>query len=207
MSASRLSVSVVCLLGAACGPSGELERITNSGPLDGPFYVSSEFSPSGHMGDGQEPGHITADINEHCKERLEGAGGDCYRFSYLPGEKLWAGVYWVYPANSWGSRPGRDLLGKYARVRFQVATEQDELKPSFIAGGINDPEQHFKDSFKAQIGSNIGRDWQQLILDLSLEPNISSVIGAFAFVTNYPAGSDPKALAPTVLYLDDIVWE
>jgi hypothetical protein len=210
--AAALAVSVT-----ACGPTSELERVPNPGPLQGPFYVSSEFAPSGHMGDGQNPGHVTAEISENCKERPANAGGDCYRFFYTPGQELWAGVFWVYPANNWGTRPGRTLVGPYTRVRFYAAAEPrpdssdptgaSGLSAQFIAGGIRELGP-FRDRFQARSDSalRLTPNWQQVTLDISGQ-DTSSVIGAFAWVTNYPPNSDPAAQVPTVIYIDDIVWE
>lgn len=64
------------------------------------------------MGDGAIPGRLLVDINENCKQpRPPNAQGDCYRFSYTPGDVKWSGAYWVSPANNWGTVPGRDLIG------------------------------------------------------------------------------------------------
>src|SRR5262245_56394408 len=99
---------------AGCGPSSEADRLGSTGPISGPFYVSSYFSPSGHMGDGQQPGHVTALIGpdgidarhewcsraladgvitspDQCPDRPPGAGGDAYTFIYQPSTLLWAG--------------------------------------------------------------------------------------------------------------------
>ncbi len=202
---ASLALAAAALL-SGCGPSSEIDRLGEYGPLAGPFYVSSFFAPSGHMGDGQEPGHITADIGEGCLPRPAGAGGDCYRFTYTPGEMLWSGVYWVHPANNWGSRPGRRVADKYTRVSFYAATDFDSLGVQFISGGISDPKLEFKDQYRVSTFETIGRDYQKYTLDVSAE-TFDSVIGAFAWVTNYPAGTDWTTATPTVIYIDDLLWE
>lgn len=199
-------LSLCVPLAVGCGPSSELDRLSSTGPIEGPFYVSSYFAPSGHMGDGQNPGQIVADVAEHCKGRPSGAGGDCYRFTYTPGEMLWAGVYWVYPSNNWGSRPGRTVVGDYSRIRFYAAAEEDSLGVEFIAGGITDMALPYRDTFRVSRFVNIGREFQQYSLDISAE-SPSSVVGAFAWVSNYPSGTDPATVPPTVVYIDDVVWE
>jgi len=99
----------LCLV--ACGPPDEASR-AKAGPIVGPFVVSNFFTPSGFMGDGAIPGRLTAGINENCKQpRPAGAQGDCYHFLYKVGDVKWAGAYWVYPTNSWGSVPGRSVVG------------------------------------------------------------------------------------------------
>src|SRR4051812_23912395 len=84
------------------------------GPLTSTFAVSDIFSPSGFMGDGANPGYLTVDFHqENCKQpRPVGAQGNCYTFTYYMDPKAnlnWAGVYWVFPTNSWGARPGYNI--------------------------------------------------------------------------------------------------
>lgn len=154
LSTARIAAALLLALPlAACGPSDEADR-AQSGPIVGPFVVSSYFTPSGLMGDGAVPGRLTVDINvsdpnpndekEHCKTpRPPGAQGDCYTFVYRIGDVRWAGAYWVHPANNWGTAPGRNVIGPvdmgvtnpdrpgssnlrgYTRVRFSMAIEQN----------------------------------------------------------------------------------
>lgn len=199
----------VSLCGSAlvgCGPSSELDRLGETGPLTGPFYVSEHFSPSGHMGDGETAGHIFVDIGENCLARPAGAGGDCYRFVYEPGAKRWAGVYWAYPANNWGSRPGRNVASEYSRIRFYAAADR-ERNVEFKAGIKNEIGLPFKDNFQPpSIFPKLTTEYQQFSVDLSLE-NIDSIIGAFAWVFIADMNADPATLEPVTIYLDDIVWE
>ncbi len=138
----------------ACGPPDEASR-TKAGPLDGPFVVSDHFTPSGFMGDGAIPGRLTVGINQNCKKpRPAGAQGDCYHFLYKVGDVKWAGAYWVYPSNSWGTVPGRNVVGPndlgpnpdgsgemrgYHYVRFYAAIDPLPMPPfvQFYAGGID----------------------------------------------------------------------
>lgn len=102
----------------ACGPPDEADR-AKAGPIKGPFVVSNFFTPSGFMGDGAIPDRMTIGINQNCKTpRPPGAQGDCYHFLYdqSRGDRRiapvkWTGAYWVYPSNSWGSVPGRTMIG------------------------------------------------------------------------------------------------
>src|SRR5688572_12579420 len=207
------------LLGAlsatGCGPSDEFDRLASTGPVQGSFYVSSYFSPSGHMGDGAMAGHVFVDINEHCKARPESANGDCYRFTYDPGAELWAGVYWAYPANNWGTRPGRSVIGPYTRVRFYAAVDPSSIIPGdsgvgvdFLAGGIRSEESGlpFEDDFsKTNMFFNIGVDFQEYTLEFYDQP--SKVIGAFGWALNYPTMTDPAMWPTSILYIDNVIWE
>jgi hypothetical protein len=159
------------------------------------------------MGDGATAGHIAADVGEQCKERPLGAEGDCYRFTYMPGSLLWAGVYWAYPSNNWGSRPGRSMDAKWSRVRLFAAGSPSGFSVQFIAGGIQDRTLPYSDQFRVgSLPETVTTDWKQFSLDLA-DQTFDAVIGAFAWVTAYPEGTDPASAAPRVLYLDDIVWE
>jgi hypothetical protein len=149
-SAAALCLSLVMV---ACGPSDEASR-AKAGPIVGHFLVSNFFTPSGFMGDGAIPNRMTVGINENCKQpRPAGAQGDCYHFLYHVGDVKWAGAYWVYPTNSWGSVPGHTLvppidvgpnpnggeLRRYTRVRFFGAMDKLPNDPfvQFYAGGID----------------------------------------------------------------------
>jgi hypothetical protein len=154
-----IAVSLVSLLVVgACVTDGSGE-LKDKGPIDlSAFYVSDFFTPSGHMGDGQEPGHITMNANDHCLPRPEGAGGNCYRFIYgPPGNAFWGGVFWQFPANNWGGQEGRYVRGwvydpdlgnqlypgtpeaartirqRYNRLRFFGASRRDVLDVHFRA--------------------------------------------------------------------------
>jgi hypothetical protein len=107
-----------------CGPTDPATLVTDPGPLTKAFAVSDHFVPSGFMGDGEYIGNVVMDVNnQYCKDRPPGAQGYCYRFTYYEGVVDWAGVFWVHPANNWGTRPGRAIDGKnFKQVRFKVAT-------------------------------------------------------------------------------------
>jgi hypothetical protein len=135
--------------------------------------VSDFFTPSGLMGDGEKPGRVIEDIDKNCAvPRPPGAQGDCYHFLWhveqdapAPIDDHWAGAYWVYPSNSWGTVPGRALqppldlgpdgnggeLHGYKRVRFWAAVEPMPTPPMFqyFVGGIDgkkaNPAQPYSD--------------------------------------------------------------
>jgi hypothetical protein len=217
-------ITFACLasgLLSACGPKSPIDSLGHTGPLTEPFPVSQFFSPSGHMGDGAVPGPLTLDINENCKERPPGARGDCYRFTYVPSVQLWAGVYWQYPSNNWGTQHGwpigqradeAGILPVFTTVKFKAASNVEfdsvgsALSAQFIVGGINGGFA-YSDDFKFSIfKSDISTDWKDYSIDISGVP-FSTVIGAFCWVTNYPMNTDPATAPVHILYLDDIVWE
>jgi hypothetical protein len=146
----RLSVGVLAAL--TLGALGCLPELNDPdrGPLTQTFAVSDYFAPSGFMGDGQYEGFMTMDVNQNCKKRPAGAQGDCYHFRYYMDPTsgfYWGGVYWVFPSNSWGSRPGYAFSpNNFKQVRFYAAVETPSINTtkgggtSFfngIAGNIN----------------------------------------------------------------------
>lgn len=136
----------VCLALAlsGCGPVDGRDDIVELGPITRvPFAVSDFFTPSGHMGDGAKAGFITMNVgNDACKTRTGGERGKCYDFDYRPGSNLWAGAYWVFPSNNWGTRNGRrfkpwryevvngvgTLTQRYNQVQFRTAASQNTFQ-------------------------------------------------------------------------------
>jgi hypothetical protein len=215
-----LPIASLGLIGG-CGPSSPLAHLGHTGPLDTSFAVSEFFSPSGFMGDGAVPGPLTADISENCKERPPGARGDCYRFTYVPSSQLWAGVYWQYPSNNWGTQAGWPLaqhqvdgmtLPVFTKVKFQAASNVEPdaagngLPVQFIVGGINGGFRYSDDFKFSTFKTDVSTEWKQYEIDISGIP-FKTVIGGFCWVTNYPMNTDPSSAPVHVLYLDDVVWE
>ena len=213
-----LAVAAPPIAAAGCVPQ---LNDPDYGPLTSTFAVSDIFSPSGFMGDGANPGYLTVDFDQsHCKQpRPVGARGNCYTFTYFmdpTGNLFWAGVYWVYPTNSWGSRPGYQIQSaNFQQVRFSAALDMPTPATtkgggtSFfngIAGGIDgrgfydrtndagvvtnvehDDTINEKDIFA--IGTDIGPDFKQFHLPLAGQPTATELIGAFAWSMDFPSDS------------------
>ena len=238
---SALSCSLALV---ACGPPNETDR-ERSGPINGSFLVSDYFTASGDMGDGEIFGQLVTDFNQFCTPpdatgvrppRRADAQGDCYRFTYRPTAKYrWAGVYWQYPANSWGAYEGRQVIGpvdlgnglhRYNQVTFYAAADlppgATSFYVNFIVGGIDGQMARgekfpYSDSyctadgdcthpFKIPGGFDLTGEMKQYTIDLSSYP-LNEIIGPFAWSSNYPSNQDPATAIPTVIYIDDIVWE
>lgn len=137
---TSLIAGLTSVLLAACGPVDGRDEVAALGPLESPYFaVSDFFTPSGQMGDGAKAGFITMNTQRSC-----GVRGMCYGFDYKPGTNLWAGVYWVYPSNNWGSRNGRrfkpwrfvkdpgatvgTFFQRYNQVQFRTRVSQDTFR-------------------------------------------------------------------------------
>ncbi len=202
----RLATVAAPLALAACDFPALTPPVARPGALDAPFAVSNFFTPSGYMGDGEKLGNLEVDVlSAACKERPPAAVGDCYRFTYHPQDKRWVGVYWVYPANNWGSRAGRNIAGqKFKEVRLKAASATPDLLVKFLVGGINDSSLPHSDRVAGLDVVRLGTEWKTIRIDISGQ-EFDRVIGALAWALAYPEDWDGKD--PVVLFIDDIVWD
>jgi hypothetical protein len=224
------------LLFAACSPKTGTPVV--KAPPDGPFIVSDYFAASGAMGDGATAGNIVINTGDStktgCKERPDGAQGLCYSFDYIAGPQLFAGVYWLYPANNWGAETPLPINPtNLTKVTFQAAVEaipdgQSAEIMKFEIGGVGlgtpDPKNPrapglHNDQFINQDTFNVTTDWQQFSLTMPppADPTIpiTTLVGAFAWYANYPALPDTvdpttfdySTLPPKTIYIDDVRYE
>jgi len=202
----RRLVLLACPLAAACAASPETPDDLPGTP-EPPFAVSAYFAPSGFMGDGSDGVSLIADVDpDTCASRPDGARGDCYRFTYTPSTQLWAGVYWQFPPNNWGAQEGKQIEPGATKVAFYAssATGGETLKVTI--GGIRDITLPFSDSIKAEGSFTLTTEMQRFEVDLG-GAAYDRVIGGFSWTTSYPEGTNPSTAAPTVVFLDDVVWE
>jgi hypothetical protein len=147
-----------------------------------PFDLETQFYPSGWMGDGEfDTKYLSF---RHEGSTVDGKAVTVIRIEYRQGPKGWAGIYWQYPDGNWGKKPGKSLLGA-KRISFYAKGERGGEIVEFKSGGITD--YRYRDSFEKSLGKQpLSSSWTKYVIDLSKE-NLSSVIGAFAWVA---AGSD-----------------
>ncbi|HVK77319.1 MAG TPA: hypothetical protein VM734_28630 [Kofleriaceae bacterium] len=179
------------------------------GPPEPPFAVSSFFAPSGYMGDGADPSGtalISADDPAQCAPRPSGARGDCYKFTYNAGPQLWAGVYWQFPPNNWGSVEGKALGAGASKVAFYAASERGGETLKITIGGIKDVTLPYSDDLKAEGSVTLTTTMTRYTVDLAGR-TYDKVIGGFSWAANHPEGTDPATAPPIVVFLDDVVWE
>jgi hypothetical protein len=119
-----LRMAALASLTIGCLPSiADLD----SGPLNSTFAVSDYFAPSGFMGDGEFFGKLSGTTNEGCRPNASMHRGSCYAFTYWPNDTdldPWAGVFWVFPANSWGSTSGHAIdISRFKQISFWAAVD------------------------------------------------------------------------------------
>jgi len=159
-----------------------------------PADLSTYYAPSGWMGDG-EAGTNYVNVDSVTVD-VRGAQRVAIKLSYRPGPKGWAGVYWQHPDSNWGTQRGRDLSGAKS-ITFLAKGERGGEIVEFKAGGIRGKT--YEDSFEVSVGRKVlSTSWEPFTIDLS-DQNLTSVIGAFAWVA--PAGAGKS---PIVTYVFDL---
>ena len=160
--------------------------------------MSELFYPSGWMGDFND-----IKFDAHSTDNPH-TGSDSVKITYSAARsegKGWAGVYWLYPDNNWGTvNEGRDLTG-HSRLTFWVRGAEGGEVAEFKVGGV---EGTYKDSlFPARTSGvlTLVKDWKQYSIDLT-GADLSKVMGGFCWVSS--AAKNPSGCT---FYLDDIYYE
>jgi len=170
-----------------------------------PFYVFSDkgsrqnhYIPSGFMPNGR---CIT--FSDTWQKDCHG-GRTCIKVVYdvecSRKDQKWAGVYWLNPANNWGSRKGGYNLTEAKKLTFWAKGEKGgEQIQEFTIGGISGD---YPDSDTAVIGPVIlGAQWRQYTIDLRGK-DLSYISGGFAWTTSEDVNPED-----CTFYLDDIRFE
>jgi len=193
--------------GGSAGAGGSTDM-----PSPLPFTVDSLFAASGYMGDGATPAvdggvaPIVQEVDMAClTTRPPGAVGHCHKFTYTPtaiaaGGLSWAGVYWQYPANNWGTSPGKRIAQGATKVTFYAASDVANTVVTFIVGMTMTVP--YTDPVKIEFPIALTTTMSPYIVDLS-GFTYDSVLGAFAWSIANPVGN----AAPIAFTVDSIRWE
>jgi hypothetical protein len=209
----------LALVAAGCLPT--IDGL-DSGPLNETFAVSDYYTPSGFMGDGANFRHLYLDVGQNCAPRQGEARGNCFTFTYYkdtdPSAPHWAGAFFGYPANNWGTRPGHAIdTTKFHSIHYWASIEYppipddpNSLGPPLPKGtyGIVNNNKTYADAATGAIfppmTSTMKEYWIPFPEGWPVQDN-ESLIGAFGWSIAFPSNSDPSI--PIVLHLDDIVWD
>lgn len=171
-------------------PTG-LPELPAGGALPLPVAVDDHWSPSGFMGDGAQPGGIVVD---ECAARGDAAAvGLCRRFTWTPGAAGWAGVFWQYPENNWGSLPGLAIAPGATEVSFLAWGAAGDERVTFGAGMAD------ADGFAAMAPTQVLTTTPTRYTVSLAEVIYDEVVGAFTWTAN-------EAAAPVVFHVDDLTW-
>ena len=158
----------------------------------------NHYVPSGFMPDGK-----CLALDDAWQKDCH-SGAVCIRIEYdiecsKEGAK-WAGIYWLNPANNWGSQKGGFNLTGVQKLTFWAKGENgDERIEEFKVGGIMG---EYPDSDTAVIGPVIlTKEWKEYTIDLRGK-DLSYMSGGFAWATNVDVNPEK-----CVFYLDDIQYQ
>jgi hypothetical protein len=158
----------------------------------------NHFVPSGFMPNGRCL-ELLDTWQEKCYE-----GSSCIKISYdiecSRKDQGWAGIYWLNPANNWGSQNGGFNLAGAEKLTFWAKGEKGgERIEEFKMGGIAGD---YPDSDSAIIGPVIlDVEWRQYAIDLRGK-DLSSISGGFSWATDVHVNPDG-----CIFYLDNIQYE
>jgi hypothetical protein len=182
---------------AAMKPEGKKQEVM-------PFYIyadrssmNNHFIPSGYMGDFGD-----VKVDQASKEDPY-LGDTCIKIVYsgkaTQGAR-WAGIFWQYPANNWGTVDKGFDLSKAKKLTFWArGAKGGERVEEFKVGGIMG---EFSDSDSAALGPVVlNKEWTQYSIDLNGK-DLSYIIGGFAWSTNVDVDPDGATF-----YLDEIKFE
>ncbi|MDP2653673.1 MAG: hypothetical protein Q8Q08_06540 [Candidatus Omnitrophota bacterium] len=158
----------------------------------------NHFVPSGFMPNGK-----CMTFEDTWKENCHD-GSSCIKIVYDVAcsreDQKWVGIYWLNPANNWGSRKGGFDLTGAERLTFWARGEKGgERIEEFKMGGITGD---YPDTDTAVIGPVIlTNEWQQYTIDLRGK-DLTYVSGGFGWSTNVDVNPEN-----CVFYLDEIQYE
>lgn len=166
-----------------------------------PFALEGKYIPSGWMGDVVKPdGKGQISVKKEIVQ-LDGKDVSATRIDYQQGSSSgWAGIYWQYPENNWGDKPGLKLTGA-KKISFYAKGERGGEIVKFKSGGINDAAKPHHDTFERTLEDGeivLSNNWKKYEIDLS-GSDLSNVIGGFAWAS---AGGFNKGRM--VIYLANI---
>jgi len=170
-----------------------------------PFYVFSSkgsrqnhYVPSGFMPNGK-----CIQFSDVWQENCQ-TGKTCMKITYdvecSRDDQKWAGIYWLNPANNWGSRKGGFNLTGAQKLTFWAKGEKGgEQIQEFTVGGITGD---YPDTDTAVIGPVIlSSKWKEYTIDLRGK-DLSYISGGFAWTTSEDVNPED-----CTFFLDNIRFE
>lgn len=160
------------------------------------FDVNDYYYPSGWMGDIND---IYFDATSKQVTARSGSSSIEIKYFAKSKETHWSGIYWQYPENNWGDKPGSYDLSGFSTLSFWARGEHGGESAEFKIGGLNFGA--FPDSLQPALSTkniSLSSDWKEYTIDLRGQ-DLRRIGGGFAWVTY----QDKNPLGCTI-YLDDI---
>ncbi|MCP4536168.1 MAG: hypothetical protein GY832_03390 [Chloroflexi bacterium] len=170
-------------------------------------YSSQEnhFVPSGWIGD------ISSIHFNDCFQWDDNWIDRAIEVQYIPSltdENGWAGIYWQYPANNWGTMPEGYDLQNYTQLRFRAKSDQNGTKVKFFVGGVSAgdyPSSIPVPLYAREADSDgfvtLSTNWYEFHIDL-VDVDLSHVIDGFGWMAERDHVPDGATL-----YLDNILFD
>jgi hypothetical protein len=160
--------------------------------------IDGLWVPSGWMGDAPAGG-----IRHRLEEQDSHSPPTCEEWTYDPSAASlygWAAVSYQYPENNWGDQAGRDLGGKYTRLRVALRGKRGGEQLVLKSGGHTRPGCPHPASYETSSSTiTLTQNWT--VYDVPVGPDTTNVPSAFTFVVTRAANPDG-----CVFYVDDIAF-
>ncbi|MFC1658887.1 hypothetical protein ACFL1D_05850 [Candidatus Omnitrophota bacterium] len=203
MNKTFLITAAVCLLfcSFSFAQGGAPEQAKNFAVYIDKGARENHYIPSGHMGD-----YGDIQMNDQSMDEPF-SGKTCIEFVYSGNKSQgqgWAGVYWLFPANNWGTKKGGfDLSGMTKLTFWAKGKEGGEVIQKFGVGGIGmGKDVPYPDSSIVENGPiELTDAWKQYTINLS-GCDLSYINGGFFWTIT----SDSN-LGGASFYLDEIKFE
>ncbi len=165
----------------------------------------NHFTPTGWM---CQSGYMPEEQLEYEGDWLKNShsGTTCIKitYTYSKGHSPWAGIYWLYPENNWGTIPnaGYNLTGTDSLVFWAKGEGGGEWLEFFtlgVDGSYGDSSPRVPSLFKGY--KQLDTVWTKYSIDLHGK-DLSYVIGGFGF----SAAASRNNYQDITFYLDDIYY-
>jgi hypothetical protein len=181
----------------------------------GPLPVEPTFNPGGYFAKDNADIAESADCPDMPSTALS---TQCRTWTYTPNTaadtangEFFAGVFWLYGSQNWGTTPGAPMPPGYTSVSFWAKGADGGEQVAFWVGGLKGMP--YADAFQAPSpGANgavapttLTGDWAQYTISLAGVDYSGGVLGGFAWSASYdPEGGAPS---PIKFYLGGIQWQ
>ncbi len=128
-------------------------------------------------------------------------GKTCVKIDYSPKKPNslgWAGIYWQYPVNNWGTEKGRSKLKGVRKLTLFAKGQKGGETILVRIGGLRGKD--YSDSDMAQGKFILTDTWKKYTLDLR-EKDLSHIIGGFLVI--FENASNPEG---GTIFLDEIEY-